>query len=281
MVIAGCEPARRTPRNSDAYYTRGSRLYMLKGAKSVSVAFGETLRLALDALRTHKLRSFLTLLGVILAVTTLVAVMSVVEGLNLYISDKVANLGANVFIVDRFGIITSWDEWTKAQRRPLLTVEEYEALAEEMQQAQQVAAVEGTVADIRSGNDLAEDVNLVGVTPNYAEVRSYTVATGRFFNDTDERHRSPVCFIGADVAQRFFASVDPIGKSLRAGPQTCEVVGVSKAIGSVFGLSQDNFVFIPFGTYLKTRHTQRSSITVFVQTRPAELMEAAQDEARQ
>ncbi len=254
---------------------------MLEGAKSVSVAFGETLRLALDTLRAHKLRSFLTLLGVILAVTTLVAVMSVVEGLNLYISDKVANLGANVFLVDRFGIITSWDEWTKAQRRPLLTVEEYEALAEEMQQAQQVAAVEGGVADIRSGNDLAEDVNLVGVTPNYAEVRSYTVTAGRFFNDTDERHRSPVCFIGADVAQRFFARVDPIGKSIRAGSQTYEVVGVAKSIGSVFGLSQDNFVLIPFGTYFKTRHTPRSSITVFVQARHAELMEAAQDEARQ
>src|SRR5437879_11200809 len=101
---------------------------MLKGAKQTSVALGETLRLALDALRSHKLRSFLTLLGVILAVTTLVAVMSVVEGLNRYISDRVANLGANVFIVDRFGIITNWDEFVKAQRRPTIRVEEYEAL---------------------------------------------------------------------------------------------------------------------------------------------------------
>src|SRR5207245_2811887 len=115
---------------------------MLKAAKQTSVALGETLRLALDALRSHKLRSFLTLLGVILAVTTLVAVMSVVEGLNRYISDRVANLGANVFIVDRFGIITNWDEFVKAQRRPTIRVEEYEALAEKMQMAQQVAAIE-------------------------------------------------------------------------------------------------------------------------------------------
>ncbi|MBI3668499.1 MAG: ABC transporter permease [Acidobacteria bacterium] len=253
---------------------------IFQGAKSASVALGETLRLALDALRSHKLRSFLTLLGVILAVTTLVAVMSVVEGLNVYVSDKVANLGANVFVVDRFGIITSWDEWTKAQRRPVVTVEEYEALAADMQQAQQVAAIEGTLSDIRYSSDLIEDVNLLGVTPNYGEVRSMTVSAGRFFNDTDERHRSPVCFIGADVAQRFFPSVDPIGKSVRAGSQTYQVVGVAKAIGSVFGQSQDKFVLIPFGTYLKTRHTQRSSITLFVQARHAELMEAAQDEAR-
>src|SRR5437660_11638883 len=97
---------------------------MLKGAKQTSVALGQTCALPIYALRSHKLRSFLTLLGVILAVTTLVAVMSVVEGLNLYISDRVANLGANVFIVDRFGIITNWDEFVKAQRRPTIRVEE-------------------------------------------------------------------------------------------------------------------------------------------------------------
>src|SRR6201998_121840 len=89
------------------------------------LTFTETLKLALDALRAHKLRSFLTLLGVILAVTTLVAVMSVVAGLNFYVADRVANLGANVFIVDRFGIITSYDAWIKAQKRPLITIEEY------------------------------------------------------------------------------------------------------------------------------------------------------------
>ncbi len=253
---------------------------MLEEAKSASVALGETLRLALDTLRAHKLRSFLTLLGVILAVTTLVAVMSVVAGLNLYISDKVANLGANVFVIDRFGIITSWEDWNKAQKRPVLRVEEYEALAEQMQQAQQVAALEGGISDIRSGSELMEDVNLLGVTPNYAEVRSYTVATGRFFNETDERHRSPVCFLGAAVARRFFPSVDPVGKSIRASSQVHEVVGVAKAIGSVFGQSQDNFVLIPFSTYLKTRHTPNSSVTVFVQARHAELLDAAQDEAR-
>src|SRR2546422_3072620 len=235
---------------------------MLKAAKQTSVALGETLRLALDALRSHKLRSFLTLLGVILAVTTLVAVMSVVEGLNRYISDRVANLGANVFIVDRFGIITNWDEFVKAQRRPTIRVEEYEALAEKMQMAQQVAAIEGSLADVRFGNDLLEDVNLVGVTSNYAEVRSYTVAAGRFFTQADEGHRSPVCFLGADVARRFFTNVDPIGKTIRAGSQAYEVVGVAKAIGSVFGQSQDNFVLIPLGVFRKTWHAPSGSLTI-------------------
>src|SRR5689334_24480885 len=105
------------------------------------VTFLETLRLSLDALRAHKLRSFLTLLGVILAVLTLVAVMSVVSGLNFYVADRVANLGANTYVVDRFGIITSRDAWIKAQKRPLLTLDEYEFLHDNMKLATRVAEI--------------------------------------------------------------------------------------------------------------------------------------------
>ncbi len=253
---------------------------MVGGTKTASVALGETMRMAFDTLRAHKLRSFLTLLGVILAVTTLVAVMSVVEGLNLYVSDRVANLGANVFVVDRFGIITSFEAFVKAQRRPLLRYEDYEALVERMQLAQQVAATDSTTLDVRYGNDLFEDVHITGVTSNYAEVRSLGVAAGRFLTDADERHRSPVCFVGADVAQRFFPHTDPIGKSLRMGTQVCEIVGVATPIGSVFGVSQDNFVLVAFGTFEKSWHTPSNSITIFVQAQTAELMDAAQDEAR-
>src|SRR3981081_2267708 len=98
----------------------------------------ETLRLSLDSLRAHKLRSFLTLLGVILAVTTLVAVMSVGAGLNFYVADRVANLGANVFVVDRFGIITSEDAWVKAQKRPLLNLEEFTRRRANMRTAKRI-----------------------------------------------------------------------------------------------------------------------------------------------
>src|SRR5438552_13827511 len=124
--------------------------------RSALITMLETLLLSLDALRAHKLRSFLTLLGVILAVTTLVAVMSVVAGLNFYVADRVANLGANVFVVDRFGIITSFDAWAKAQKRPLITMEEYTAWKETMRTANQIAAGQDTSSDVRSGNDLLE-----------------------------------------------------------------------------------------------------------------------------
>ncbi|HJY88203.1 MAG TPA: ABC transporter permease [Candidatus Acidoferrales bacterium] len=253
---------------------------MIKDAKSASVALGETMRMALDTLRAHKLRSFLTLLGVILAVATLVAVVSVVEGLNRYVSDRVANLGANVFLLDRFGIITSFEDFVKAQRRPVLTPEDYEGLKDRLQLAQQVAALDGTDLDVRYGNELFENARVQGVTPNFAEVRSLGVAAGRFLTEADDLHRSPVCFLGNDLVEKFFPHVDPIGKSIRAGTHVFEVVGVATPVGSIFGVTQDNFVLVPFGTFEKTWHTPRSSLTIFVQAHGAELMEAAQDEAR-
>jgi putative ABC transport system permease protein len=247
---------------------------------AAAVTVIETFRLALDALRAHKLRSFLTLLGVILAVATLVAVMSVVAGLNFYVADRVANLGANVYLVDRFGIITSQDAWIKAQKRPLVTLEEYQRLRESMKSAANVAATDDRIMDVRSGNILLENTDLTGVTPNYAEIRNMNLAAGRFLTEGDDLHHAPVCFIGSDVVRKFFPTVDPIGKTIRAGTNTYEVVGVATEIGSAFGQSQDNYILLPFTTYYKDWHKQNDWLTIFVQAQNSEVMQASEDEAR-
>ena len=247
---------------------------------AAAVTVIETFRLALDALRAHKLRSFLTLLGVILAVATLVAVMSVVAGLNFYVADRVANLGANVYLVDRFGIITSQDAWIKAQKRPLVTLEEYQRLRESMKSAANVAATDDRTMDVRSGNILLENTDLTGVTPNYAEIRNMNLAAGRFLTEGDDMHHAPVCFIGTDVVKKFFPTVDPIGKTIRAGTNTYEVVGVATEIGSAFGQSQDNYILLPFSTYYKDWHKQNDWLTIFVQAQNSEVMQASEDEAR-
>src|SRR5215470_617403 len=142
----------------------------LDAIKAGWVTFYETLKLALEALQAHKLRSFLTLLGVILAVTTLIFVMSVIAGLNLYVAERVANLGANVFIVDRFGIITSRDAFLKAQKRPLVTLEDYQRLRESMKLARAVAAEEDRNIQTRSGDAIMENTSVMGATPNFADV---------------------------------------------------------------------------------------------------------------
>jgi putative ABC transport system permease protein len=244
------------------------------------LTFLETLKLSLDALRAHKLRSFLTLLGVILAVTTLVVVMSVIAGLNFYVADRVANLGANTYLIHRFGIITSEDAWIKAQKRPLITMDEYSRLRESMKSALRIAGEEDQNQDIRYGNVLLENSTVAGVSPNYAEIENLNLAQGRFLTEADDLHHSEVAFIGNDVLKKFFANVDPIGKTIRAGTHTYEIVGVAQEIGSVFGQSQDNFILIPLTTYEKEWKSQREGLTLFVQARNAEIMESSQDEAR-
>lgn len=252
----------------------------LKGWHGAAVTTLETLKLSLDALRAHKLRSFLTLLGVILAVMTLVAVMSIIAGLNMYVSDRVANLGANVFIIDRFGIITSADAFIKAQKRPLVTMDEYERLREYMKTAKAVAAEEDREVQTKSGNAILENTSVMGVTPNFAEVRSISVAAGRFITQADDDHRSEVVFIGSDLAKKFFPNVDPIGRTIRAETHSYQVIGVAEAIGSAFGQSQDNFMMMPLGTYRKGWHRQRDWVSIFVQAPNAEMMQVTEDEAR-
>jgi len=244
------------------------------------VTFTETLRLALDALRAHKLRSFLTLLGVILAVTTLVFVMSVIAGLNLYVADRVANLGANVFIVDRFGIITSRDEFIKAQKRPLISMDDYERLRQTLKLATAVAAEEDRNIQTRSGDVIMENTDIMGTTPNFADVRNLNIASGRFITPADDEHRSEVAFIGSDLADKFFPNVDPLGKTIRAGTHTYQVIGVAEAIGSAFGQSQDNYMIIPIHTFLKGWHRPIDWATIFIQSPNAEMMSASEDEAR-
>jgi putative ABC transport system permease protein len=267
----------------------GARPFGRQGVESVSklrgpgaawVTFGETLKLALDSLRAHKLRSFLTLLGVILAVTTLVSVMSVIAGLNKYIADKVADLGANVFVVDRFGIITSDDEWVKAQKRPLITLEEFERFRDTTQLAKQVAGYDRQNSQTRSGDAIMENTQVIGVTSNYAEIENLNIAQGRFLTAADEDHRSEVAFIGADLAQKFFPNVDPLGKTVRANSHSYEVIGVGERIGSALGRSKDNYLLLPLGTYLKGWHKQNDSLAIFVQAPNAESMQSCEEEAR-
>jgi len=248
--------------------------------RRAAVTLGETLRLAMDALRSHKLRSFLTLLGVILAVAALITVMSAVVGLNTYVADRIANLGANVFLVHRFGIITSYDAWIKAQKRPLITLEEFERLRDNLHTAKSVAGEEDRNVTTRSGDQMLENTSVLGVTPNFADVRNLTVAQGRFLTQADEDHHSEVAFIGADLAKKFFPNVDPIGKMIRAETHSYQVVGVAEAIGTAFGQSQDNYMMMPLSAYRKGWHRQNDWVTVFVQAPNAEMLPATEDEAR-
>jgi putative ABC transport system permease protein len=253
---------------------------MAMKAREARVALRETLTIAIDTLRAHKLRSFLTLLGVILAVATLVSVMSVLNGLNVYVAEKVANLGANAYVVDRIGVVTNFEEWNKARKRPPLQVGDLEALQADMKIATNIAGYMQTFADVRYGNDLRENVTIMGVSPSYTEIRDVEAATGRLITGTDEEHRTNVCIIGADVANQFFPSGDPIGRLIRAGAEQYEVVGVAAAKGTVLGQSLDDFIMMPLSTYRKGWLAPLDSVAMFIQAPSPDLMPASEDEAR-
>ena len=249
-------------------------------ARLTLASLRETTWIALDTLRAHKMRTFLTLLGVILAVATLVAVISVLNGLNVYVADKVANLGANAFVIDRIGIVTNFQDWNNARKRPPLTTDDIQALRDGMKLSNSIAGEQNTTADVRYGNTLSEDVTILGTSPNYASIRDIDVSNGRLLTDVDENHRANVCVIGADLVTKFFTGTDPIGKEIRAGQGQYQVVGVAVAKGTVLGQSQDNFVMIPLGTYRKEWLAPQDSVGIFVQAKGPEWTDAAQDEAR-
>jgi len=264
-----------------AIYSGRERIFMAATTDKVGISLKEPALIALETLRTHKLRSFLTLLGVILSVSTLIVVVSMINGTNRYISEKVANFGANVFQVSRFPLITSFDEFLRLQKRNKVIVwDDYLFLHDNMHFAKAVgASVGGRRANIKYKGDSLEDVSVQGVSANMAEMDTKEPETGRYIVDADNSHRLNVVMIGADVSNRFFKSGDPLGKTIYIDGESFEVVGVAKALGSAFGQSQDNFVVIPIETYQKIYGT-KDSIDVNVQALGPGVMDLAKDEAR-
>ena len=248
--------------------------------RSRRISLKEPALIALDTLRTHKLRSFLTLLGVILSVSTLILVTSVVNGTNKYVADKVANFGANVFLVDRFPLITSRDMFVKLQRtNKKLAWDDYEYLRDHMELAQAVGGQLDHNGTVKYKTESIQDVDIRGVTANMVDIDVVEPEIGRYVVDADDEHRANVTMIGTDVAKRFFSGVDPIGKSIYVDGEAYEVVGVAKEQGSVFGQSQDNFVAIPIRTWTKV-YGNNDSIQIDVKAFSAEMMPSAEDEAR-
>ncbi|HEY1483648.1 MAG TPA: ABC transporter permease [Candidatus Acidoferrum sp.] len=240
----------------------------------------EPIGIALETLRAHKMRSFLTLLGIILSVSTLIVVIALISGVNLYIADRVANLGSNVFLLTRFPIITDVDEYVKANRRnKKVTWDDYESLQENLKLPLRLGVEQRTSGKVRVGSQSLEDCSIRGVTANMGDIDVITPAYGRYISNADDQSRSLVTMIGADLATKLFPNSYPIGREVTIDGRPFEVVGVAKPIGSVLGQSQDNFAYIPIQTYFKIYGTF-DTIWINVQARSAEWMERTQDEAR-
>ncbi|MEO8591926.1 MAG: ABC transporter permease [Candidatus Solibacter sp.] len=216
-------------------------------------SFWEAVKSALHALRGSKLRSFLTLLGIILATTTLIAVMSVISGMDVYITQNASSMGADGYRVQRI-VMMGFDPkkyLEMLRRNPQLSREEYEFLRERTTLTKELGIVAGRSVTVHRATETSEGVGLQGATPNIAVITNLEAEEGRFLSEIENGRHMSVAFIGHDIKDKFFAGASPIGQTITADGLPFEVVGVAKAKGSVFGQSQDNFLIIPVNTYFK------------------------------
>ncbi len=240
----------------------------------------EAALIALQTMRAHKLRSFLTLLGIILSVSTLILVVALISGMNLYFAQRIANLGSNVFLIEKIGIVPDWQDRINAERHNRdITWEDFEALRDGLKLPKEVGLEVRTAGKVRGEHRDLEDVDIRGVTANIAEMDVEEIASGRYVSDSDNQHREMVTVLGADVVKKLYPARDPLGKTVLIDGQEFTVIGVCKPVGTAFGQSQDNFVYIPVRSWLKM-YGQRRSLTVNIQSRGAEYMERTKDEAR-
>ena len=241
----------------------------------------EPAAIAFETMRTHKLRSFLMLLGIILSVSTLILVVALINGTNKYIADRVANMGSDVFLVSQFGVINDAQEFVKAQRRNRkVNWDDYEYVRDNMRLPKAVGLEGRTRGKVRNESQLLEDISIRGVTANIGEMDVEEPQTGRYISDSDNDHRANTALIGADIAKKMFATVDPIGRILNIDGQEYTIVGVAKPIGTVMGQVQDEFVYIPIQTFMKVYGYQSRSFNINIQARGPEWMERTKDEAR-
>jgi putative ABC transport system permease protein len=243
----------------------------------------EALGIALRELRAHKLRSFLTLLGVVISTATLIVVMSVVNGINLFIAKRFASFGANTFIVSQFRWAQSYEDYLKAVRRnkaPLMR--EYAFLQQHLEGYKYMAAA-ANLDTQPSAQYLTHKIDalvLTGATPNLVDIGQQEVAYGRYFNASDEEHRSMVCFIGHYVLTTLFPGVDPLGHTLIVGGQPFRVIGVAKVEGSSTSTSEDNFVQIPLSTFRKV-FTAQPELNIFIAAWNSSQMQELEGETRE
>ncbi len=216
--------------------------------------FIETLKLAIAAIWAHKLRSALTLLGMIVGVTAFVVVVSLIAGFNRYVDEKIAGIGAKSFTVQRFNPLEDFkdtDTIAAAQRRNKeLTIEDYEYLKERAQLIGKIGAkARTTPSEVKRNDELLEDVSVGGATANCVDIENRNVAEGRFIAEPENESAARVAYIGADIATKLFPGGNPIGQEISIRGLPYRVIGVEAARGTVFGIPQDSFVVLPLKTY--------------------------------
>jgi putative ABC transport system permease protein len=221
---------------------------------------------AVQALRANRLRSFLTLLGIIIGVATLVGVVSVISGLNGWVQEKVIVLAPDVFVITKFGIIRSREEFLDALKRRDISFEDYQRLAGLLRRADAVGADVQTGSAVKSGSRRLPDVRVHGTTANYGGILNLDLDGGRYFVDGEDTGAQAVAVIGWDVKDELFPYQDPIGRPVTVGGVPYRVIGLLTKQGRTLGQSRDNQVLIPLQSW-RRQFGARNSLDLVIRAR--------------
>ena len=248
--------------------------------------FTETIKLAVSAVWAHKLRSILTLLGMIIGVTAVVVIVSLIQGFNRYVDEKIAGIGAKSFSIRRF----SFDDWrntdtiAEAQRRNKdLTFDDFDFIKSRATMIGRLGAKAlGTPTTLKRGNETMENVSVDGATAEIADIENIDVAEGRYFTPTENETAANVAFIGADVANKLFPNTSALNQEMTLNGLPYRIIGVAAAKGTVFGMPQDIFATIPIRTYAKHYGAlvRQRSLYIVGTSRTDDQFQEAVDEAR-
>jgi len=241
--------------------------------------FLEAAGIALSAIWANKLRSFLTVLGNIVAVTSIIAVVSLITGMNSYVTDAiVSDVGADSFSIQRMPIIRSEEDADRFRGNPRVTLEDAEAVRRYSDRVGAVMAQSGSAAAVSYGTKEFESVRIRGVTADYILFPTFDAERGRLFTPAEVNRKRPVAVLGFDTAEKLFGDASPLDKVIKIAGRHFRVVGVSSKKGSVFGQSQDDFGVIPLGAFDKI-FGSRTGLEVTVRPQDPSLIAAAMDDA--
>ena len=217
--------------------------------------FSEAVAISTSSLWAHKLRSVLTLVGVVIGVSAVIAVVSLINGANQYVATRVFRLGADVFGLSKQpSIVTNVDEWLEFQKRKRITYDDFQAVSEQCKSCKDIGASLGGRVEVKSGLNSLKDTNLRAWTPQMAEL--YDV-------------------------ENLLPTIDPLGREVRWNNVPCQVIGVGKKEGSALGTSLDNWIIVPLSTYNKEYGNQQNSLRITVRAGSATRIQASVDEVRQ
>jgi putative ABC transport system permease protein len=242
--------------------------------------FLESAGIALRAIWEYKLRSFLTVLGNIVAVTSIIAVVSLVQGMNGYVTDTiVSNVGVDNFTIQRMPVIRTQADEDRVRRNPRIKLEEAEAIKKFSTNVGAIAAQANAAATMTFRGEGVDGAQVQGVSAEYINFGTFDVERGRLISPVEIDTLRPVAVIGWDVADKLFGPVDPLDKTISIARKHFRVVGVHKKKGSAFGNSQDNFAIIPLGIFRKMFGARMFGLQLLVKPRSPELLPAAIDDA--